>query len=106
MDIEKTVTVAVQIAYTVDDPEYPYMDTFTFPADEPMSDEAVDAKIAADYAAWKAYVQTPTPERTKADVKADIARAVKDLAKVKARQAKLDKELAARPVRRGVVRDG
>lgn len=93
MDIEKTVTVAVQIAYTVDDPEYPYMNTFTFPADEPMSDEDVDTKIAADYAAWKAYVQTPAPVRTKADVEADLARAEKDIARAQKAQAKLTAEL-------------
>jgi hypothetical protein len=95
VEVTKTLTEQTEVAYTVTDGGYVFMDRFTYPTKTPLTAKAIDAKIAADYAAWRVIMDTPVPEPTKAELKAQLVRAQADKVAVEAKIATLTAAVAA-----------
>lgn len=95
-EVTKTSTPQVEVAYTVTDGGYVYMDRFTYPSAAPMTAKQIDAKIAADYAAWRKIMDTPVPDPTKAELEARLAQAHADKAAVEKKIADLTAAVAAK----------
>ena len=61
MNIVNNVTNMVQLQWTVEDSEYPYMDTWLMTEDEyiAMTPDEIETKQIKQYNDWLEYIKTP-----------------------------------------------
>jgi len=80
MEITTTTTDRTQVQYTVTDGGWIYMDTLVFSPEEyiKLTEKDIEQTITDKYDIWKAYVTTPTPIPTKADLEGDLVKLEKE----------------------------
>lgn len=61
IDTEDGPVTGVQVAWEVIDPQYPYMDIYTYTQDEWAEETpaSLEARQTAQYNAWRAYMENP-----------------------------------------------
>lgn len=92
-NIKQMETTYTEVAFQVEEDGMVFMDTLTFPADQPMKPDAVEKHINGTFDAWKAIVTAEPVAPSKEQLAALKVRAERDKARAEATITALSAQL-------------